>query len=361
MTMTIEQFRATGRDVADLGAEVGEEFFEGLTAGRVYLTEGGPYIERDGDKWALTIENQSWAGEELAMLEEHLFDWCQTSGHLDPLDIIADMARPFGFTIEEGGAMPAFLSCHVGARAVTIGTDGPLEQADPASPLFMIGAMEVEGDYLPEVGNRHPGPLPLAEALTKGKEEALNMGGRMLVEFPDYDPSTLPSIPPHWVDRSWHNEPCPSFQIGEGQGLIVFIDYADPAQREHPETVRFSVHGLDEKGMFPAEPIILLEGDDWEAVLAAVMAHQIKLISARFVQGLQAALTPAQWEEMRRRNASPEYGAEVCASHDFCDANMPMLAAFEDVTGRTMDAGSEEDAALWGAAWDVAKAAFLTA
>lgn len=45
----------------------------------------------------------------------------------------------------------------------------------------------------------------------------------------------------------------------------------------------------------------------------------------------------------------------VCASHEYCDANMPMSEAFQVVTGHEIDCQSEEDAALWSDAWDVAK------
>ena len=48
--------------------------------------------------------------------------------------------------------------------------------------------------------------------------------------------------------------------------------------------------------------------------------------------------------------------APVCASHDHCDANMPMGEAFARVMGREMEASSPSDAALWRQAWAIAKA-----
>lgn len=48
-------------------------------------------------------------------------------------------------------------------------------------------------------------------------------------------------------------------------------------------------------------------------------------------------------------------GKDVCATHDFCDANMLMAEAFEEVQGREPDVASEDDAAVWSAAWDISK------
>lgn len=60
------------------------------------------------------------------------------------------------------------------------------------------------------------------------------------------------------------------------------------------------------------------------------------------------------------RNEQPAYdGTCSCASHDFCDANMVMLAAVESF-GFTDDDVFENDcdnplANLWGEAWNLAK------
>lgn len=292
-----------------------------------------------------------------------------------------------------------------------------------------------------------------------------------LTEFPDFDPSTMPAIPAHWQDISWHNDTCPSFQIGAS--LAVMVDYADAAQREHPESPRFSIHPMED-GTYLSDSFSLLDSDDWSEVLTMVAekegepealaylkglgfaedhqsvslyhpsgwnihaSHidgsgypsplsfavvvfgpdadceeeatlalrnddgvtfevavqtalatmraatmngdnradplgsvhtatargatlpQIGQIAARFATILQAALDPAQWEEMRQRNAA-QRDPSICHSHDYCDANMPMDGAFVAVMGRSPDPTSWADASLWGAAWAVAKAQFLTA
>jgi len=45
---------------------------------------------------------------------------------------------------------------------------------------------------------------------------------------------------------------------------------------------------------------------------------------------------------------------DVCHTHDFIDANMSMLAAWEIVTGQAeIDGDNDTDTALWNAAWNL--------
>lgn len=77
-------------------------------------------------------------------------------------------------------------------------------------------------------------------------------------QFPDFDPATMPAIPATWADRSWRNDNCPSFQSGE---WTIWVDYAEPAQREHGGP-RYHVEcGLG---------YVREATDDWAAVLARV-------------------------------------------------------------------------------------------
>jgi hypothetical protein len=95
------------------------------------------------------------------------------------------------------------------------------------------------------------------------------------------------------------------------------------------------------------------------------LEQEARAIAKAFADALRDDLTPEQWEAMRARNASPEYGPDVCASHDFCDANMVMQEAWQGVIGREFlpdDAPpAEADCALWGLAWGIARAEYLTA
>lgn len=72
--MDLQQWRATGRDVLDLGAETGLGELDGQS-GRVY--QGGGYIELQVDgSWYLQISRDEFTGT-LDDLEPHLFAWCK--------------------------------------------------------------------------------------------------------------------------------------------------------------------------------------------------------------------------------------------------------------------------------------------
>lgn len=78
--------------------------------------------------------------------------------------------------------------------------------------------------------------------------------------FPDFSLGTLPAIPEGWEDTSWKNDACPSFGVAN---LRIFIDYADPKQRElGPDTNRFLICGEDGD--------LILATDDWNEVLQRI-------------------------------------------------------------------------------------------
>ena len=82
-----------------------------------------------------------------------------------------------------------------------------------------------------------------------------------------------------------------------------------------------------------------------------------------FATLLLATIGPVNLQEVIRRNALPAYRG-CCASHDFCDANMPMMDAFEGTIGRPLlgvDGMAGADCDLVNAAWDMAKANALFA
>lgn len=80
-------------------------------------------------------------------------------------------------------------------------------------------------------------------------------------------------------------------------------------------------------------------------------------LAIAFAEKLASWLTPEQFAEIRRRNASPEYkGTGACASHDFCDANEAMLQALEGLANDGTDSprDGELDIALFNEAWRIA-------
>lgn len=73
-------------------------------------------------------------------------------------------------------------------------------------------------------------------------------------------------------------------------------------------------------------------------------------IAAKFTSLLAAALTPEKMDAISDANSS-EGNSQICHSHDHCDANEVMAAAFRAVVGHEMDLQSDEDGALWDRAF----------
>jgi hypothetical protein len=64
-------------------------------------------------------------------------------------------------------------------------------------------------------------------------------------EFPDFKLDV--SIPAGFVDNSWHNNamPCWIRELPDEKMMVLWIDYADPALRDHPQNARFVLHVTD--------------------------------------------------------------------------------------------------------------------
>lgn len=91
-----------------------------------------------------------------------------------------------------------------------------------------------------------------------------------------------------------------------------------------------------------------------------------EMIGDTFAAMIAEDFSAEELAEVRRRNVT--YGENVCATHDFCDANMTMLEAHRthgvatvvDFDEETQPEEHEAACRLWGAAWAHAKAAHLT-
>jgi hypothetical protein len=82
-------------------------------------------------------------------------------------------------------------------------------------------------------------------------------------------------------------------------------------------------------------------------------------VGDEFVAILTDWLTDYEIDVIRSHNTTPAY-AYSCASHNFCDANMAMLTAFEVITECDYDLDNQSHVDLFNAAWDYAKANHLT-
>lgn len=91
--------------------------------------------------------------------------------------------------------------------------------------------------------------------------------------FPDFDQATLPVIPVGFDDSPCHhNDMCPSF-IHEATGLLLYIDYANPDDRDLPETGRFMLSQMQmhaEYGWQAGDSDAIIVTDDWLAMFGAI-------------------------------------------------------------------------------------------
>lgn len=91
----------------------------------------------------------------------------------------------------------------------------------------------------------------------------------------------------------------------------------------------------------------------------------IGALAGAFADVLDLWLSPAEIRQMRLANVDHQ-DDQICASHDFCDANMAMLEAFQTTFGveprlELLNGQDGVDVALWGQAWELAKTSWLTA
>src|SRR5947209_5043239 len=101
-------------------------------------------------------------------------------------------------------------------------------------------------------------------------------------------------------------------------------------------------------------------------------AGKVAFLAGQFADVVHEWTTPEQFEEIKRLNRTDYAGTDICATHDFFDANEAMDAAFKrafgrgcilpsDVEeGRASDADETADIELWNAAWKQAKEGWLS-
>lgn len=95
----------------------------------------------------------------------------------------------------------------------------------------------------------------------------------------------------------------------------------------------------------------------------------IAFLAGQFADVVRDWTTPEEFEEIKVRNRTN--GDQVCATHDFFDANEAMDQAFRQSFGRSCyltsdveegrctEAEMDADVALWNAAWAQAKEGWL--
>lgn len=88
-------------------------------------------------------------------------------------------------------------------------------------------------------------------------------------------------------------------------------------------------------------------------VRAQAAINDAVAVAREFGHLMQAELSPAEFRQMIDRNKA-EMSPGVCHSHDFCDANMIMFEACKKIKGDEFFPNTDENAALWNEAWEIA-------
>lgn len=168
-------------------------------------------------------------------------------------------------------------------------------------------------------------------------------------EFPDFPDDAIPEIPPTFEDNSWHNDACPNFW-SSALDITIWIDHPEASERSNPEDTRFQI--CSTAAVEGEQGETLWAGDDWQECLAWILARAFSL-------ELADTLDESTRLQVRELLKLPEFiGTGNCPTHDFCDANMIMDAAFERAFGRGAriedlpDGTEHPDVALWNAAWE---------
>jgi len=85
--------------------------------------------------------------------------------------------------------------------------------------------------------------------------------------------------------------------------------------------------------------------------------HDTIRLARAFSSEVQEAFTAREFREVCARNKTTHSDDNLCATHDYTDANLLMQEAFVTTFDRLPDLGDENDGRLWDEAWAIAKAA----
>mgnify|MGYP001568243718 CR=1 FL=1 len=101
---------------------------------------------------------------------------------------------------------------------------------------------------------------------------------------------------------------------------------------------------------------VQIESTDGEMLWSAEtpVSARAALLAYLFIVKLREEISVEDFREVCVRNVTYEPG--ICASHDFCDANEVMLAAWAAIEPKiTFEPNDDGQTAVWNDAWAVAK------
>jgi hypothetical protein len=180
-----------------------------------------------------------------------------------------------------------------------------------------------------------------------------------------------PALLPGYTDgRAWNGWACPSFELEVGKQIAALPEWQlsyDADEDLFFQIVNEGDPRYEERHEFRPHMITLADGstrkvynigDGW--VWDEYKRPTPEALAAEFSRVMRDYLSVAELQTAVALNAA-ETNPGICHTHDFCDANMAMDAAWCHLTGEDgIDADREVDARLWNDAWALAKAAGFT-
>lgn len=158
---------------------------------------------------------------------------------------------------------------------------------------------------------------------------------------------------------AWHKAAATSYVYITQGDCELGEDVTDPEAAEWMACIYATI---DNANGHYVETTSLADAIQWAALALANPARYLtetphkEWLAERFAAILKEWLTAEQWADMKRKNETdPRYTGGVCASHDYCDANMAMDQAWRERFATSPNADDEAQATLWSTAWDLAK------
>jgi hypothetical protein len=154
------------------------------------------------------------------------------------------------------------------------------------------------------------------------------------------------------VGEIWNGWECPYFEKEEADKVVKA---SSGKWSKDGETCHFDLN--DEDYVVEKETIQTVEGPKVVWAIGNMywiwskIESQVEEIAFKFNENLKDSLTKAQYRMVLKLNEK-EKDKSICHSHDYCDANMVMLSAVCEVTGRPEDPTADGIIELMNQSWE---------
>ncbi len=147
------------------------------------------------------------------------------------------------------------------------------------------------------------------------------------------------------VGESWNDDKRKKHSVKTDEDGKWFFKYK----------CKYEEYGKGKKAASVSHDYIVYLGNAMSTSFAKTTNGERIQIANVFSSVLHDWLTVKQMLTVIKRNKNYKYDPSVCASHDFCDANMAMDEAFTKIMKREFNLQSSEDCSTFNHCWELAK------